>query len=140
MSKDDADDLAVIAAALRPGTIGRGRHSPLYCWLQQHADAFRQLLAEKRPSWGDVARLLAAQGLTNGNGGPLTQRRVQRTWYAVDKATRPQRQAPAQSPCPPPVNPSTQPPDATAAVFVPSEGRLRPRYEFKLARPRTSEK
>ena len=55
-------------------------------YLYERAEAFKRLLDEKRPAWSAITSALAGEGLTNGDGQPLTRRRVQKTWYAVEIA------------------------------------------------------
>ena len=86
MSRKVHADLQAIAARLSPSSGGRGRHSPLFRYLYERADAFKRLLDEKRPAWSAITSALASEGLTNGDGQPLTRRRVQKTWYAVEIA------------------------------------------------------
>lgn len=71
---------------LSPASGGRGHHSPLFRWFRDNAETVRQLLENASPSWDAIAEALAREGLTNGDGQPLTRRRVQKTWYAVKRA------------------------------------------------------
>lgn len=86
MSRKVRADLQAFAASLSPGSGGRSRHSPLFRWLYDRSDAFKRVLEDTRPSWDAVTTALTNEGLTNGDGKPLTRRRVQKTWYAVEQA------------------------------------------------------
>lgn len=86
MSKKAHADLSAFAANLSPSSSGRGRHSPLFRWLYARVEPFERLLGETRPSWDAVVAVLAKEGLTNGDGKPLSRRRVQKTWYSVLRA------------------------------------------------------
>jgi hypothetical protein len=104
MSKKAHAELAAFAENLGPSSGGRGRHSPLFRWLDDRAEAFKRILDETRPSWKAVTEALAKEGLTNGDGKPLTRHRVQKTWYAVieAKGLRQPQQRPPSLPIAPP--------------------------------------
>jgi len=100
MSKKDRADLPAFEH-LSPGSSGRGRHSPLFRYLYDHADAFKRVLEEIRPSWGAITDALAKEGLTNGVGQPLSRSRVQKAWYAVEQTkarTKPEQRPPDPAP------------------------------------------
>ena len=44
------------------------------------------MLADKEPSWDEVAASLAAMGLRDGDGKPPTGERVRKAWWALRRA------------------------------------------------------
>lgn len=79
--------VAQLAALLDQGGMqGRGRRSSLSRWLRAHHDAFAAMLADKEPSWDEVATALAAMGLRDGEGKPPTGERTRKAWWAMRRA------------------------------------------------------
>ncbi len=65
----------------------RGRHSTLHAWMRKNHAAIAQFIAEQgAPHWPDVARALAAEGLTDRKGQPPSVTTTKQTWYRVAKA------------------------------------------------------
>lgn len=148
MSKKAHADLRAFTEKLGPGSSGRGRHSPLFRYLYERAEAFKRLLDDKRPSWDAITHVLTDEGLTNARGMPLTRCRVQKTWYAVqraqkrlEKTPRPEKPAPTASPASIPLSlaeahlnaPGTLPPMSADPVSPSSsEEAVRARFRAKF--------
>ncbi len=62
----------------RVGIGGRGRRSGLSRWLHIHRSEFAALLANKRPSWEEVAMGLGAIGVLDGANRPPNAERVRK--------------------------------------------------------------
>lgn len=103
------DELKLIARNLKPHTGKTNRRSPLFRWLNDHAEAFKRLLDDSQPSWHSVADALTLLDLRDGFGKPPTAIRVRRTWHQVvqvrARAKRPSPMPAVSSPTslPPPV-------------------------------------
>ena len=101
----------LVALLDQGGMGGRGRRSSLSRWLFAHHDAFAAMLADKAPSWDEVAQALAAMGLRDGAGKPPTGERARKAWWTMRRkrdAIRAGRQ-----PAPPP---ALRPGEITAGV------------------------
>jgi hypothetical protein len=128
------DELRLMQKHLRPGVGGRGRHSTLYRWLFDHADAFHRLLTDSEPSWESVAEALAAHELLDGSGKPPTGDRARKTWYEVRRAkgwhlTGP---SPPQIATAAPVSPAPPPSNPSPAVDSPPQADARARFRAQF--------
>ena len=64
----------------------RRGHSALYEWMWEHASVLAaELNPPRRPNWDALARVAAADGLTDGAGKPPTGSTVRQTWWKVRK-------------------------------------------------------
>lgn len=68
------------------GVGGRGRRSSLTRWMRAHHDEFVAMLADKEPSWDEVAAALATMGLRDGEDRPPTAERARKAWWSVKQA------------------------------------------------------
>lgn len=104
-SRTSYGGVAQLVALLDQGGMGgRGRRSLLSRWLLAHHDAFEAMLADKVPSWDDVAQALAAMGLRDGAGKPPTGERARKAWWAMRRKREAVRALRARrGPTPPPV-------------------------------------
>lgn len=76
------------------------RHSPLYLFLRENYDAIRK----HRPRHGGWHKFLAVvneTGILDGQGNPVTQRVLKRTWHKVNKIVLAERNRPAARMTPP---------------------------------------
>jgi len=69
----------------KAGVGGRGRRSSLTRWMGVHHDEFAAMLADRKPSWDEVAAILAAMGLRDGQGKPPDGDRARKTWWSVQR-------------------------------------------------------
>jgi hypothetical protein len=77
------------------GIGGRGRRSSLTRWLRIHHTAFAAMLADKEPSWDEVASALAAMGVLDGQEKPPNGERVRKAWWALRRAKAAKLHGPA---------------------------------------------
>ena len=122
----------------RAGISGRGRRSSLFRWLKAHHHAFATMLADKEPSWDEVATGLAAMGLRDGQGKPPNAERARKAWWAVRRAkseNASKRQARLASPAlmPGEIAPAVQ--AVTPASLAGAEPRPRMRLDIRPATP-----
>ena len=68
------------------GAGGRGRRSSLTRWMRTHHHEFVAMLADKEPSWDEVAAALATMGLRDGEDRPPTAERARKAWWGVKQA------------------------------------------------------
>lgn len=108
--------VAQLAALLDQGGLGgRGRRSSLSRWLRAHHDAFAAMLADKEPSWDEVAAALAAMGLRDGQDKPPTGERARKAWWTA-RRTKAGARARRQAAPSPPLEPGEVAPGVRAAA------------------------
>ncbi len=113
------------------GSGGRGRHSPLYQWMQANYDDFAAMLADSRPSWNKIAAGFAAMELHDGQGRPPTGECVRKTWWSVRQA-RAKAEAANYSKVPQPLAPGEVALGVRLApVSEPSPVNVQTRVSFK---------
>jgi len=115
---------------------GRGRRSSLSRWLRAHHDAFAAMLADKEPSWDEVAAALAAMGLHDGEGKPPTGERTRKAWWGMRRA-KAAACAKRQGTPPPALAPGELAPGVHVAPGTDRAGasRPRPRLDIRPATP-----
>jgi hypothetical protein len=104
--------------------------------MRIHRDDFRTLLADKQPSWEEVAAALAAMGLRDADGKPPTADRTRKAWWAVRhaKTARPaKRTTRPDKPAQPPLAPNEITPAVrTAPDSSQAETTSRPRLHLDI--------
>ncbi len=65
----------------------RTNHSALTRWYMLNFDGFARILeGVSSPGWDAIAAVLSEDGITKGDGSPVTAPYARQTWWAVRKA------------------------------------------------------
>ena len=94
--------------------------SDLYRWLRAHHAWFADRLARERPGWADLAREVAAAGLSNARGTAPSAGSLRQIWARVRRDLRDEAEAKAQArAAAPPVPPARRKPGSVPAYILP---------------------